>query len=207
MSYDPITSGTEIANPYREFTYTVAVSGQQEILHVHRYFRVMSISGTASIRFGASGSKTSVIGAGIGIELDSPTDRVTLINEGAGILTITVALAMGKISDDRLNVSGTVSTLETKGTAIQDTADVTLNNGAETQLLAAFSTRRAAIIVADPANTVSVRIGKTGAVGAARGALLAPGSVFSISNGEYNGAIFGYAGAAGQKVSMVEFCD
>jgi hypothetical protein len=196
-----ITSGTEIANPYREFTFSVAVSGAETIFFAHRYFRVMTISGTASIRFGASGSKTSFIGAGVGIELDSPTDRVTIFNEGGGILTLTVALSMGRISDDRLNVSGTVSTQETKAATLTSTADVAL--AAASTIIKAANTTRRAIIITNTHAANAVRIGEV-SVAAARGAYLAPGASISLDT---TAAVYGYDASAAVTVSVLEVLD
>ena len=86
-----------------------------------------------------------------------------------------------------------------KSATIDDIADVTLNNGSETSLVAVDTTRREAIIVADTGNTVAIRIGKTGQVGAARGVALQPGQPIVLST---TAAIYGYAGAASQKVSI-----
>jgi hypothetical protein len=134
--------------------------------------------------------------------------NLVIRNTTGASITFTLGVANGKISTaNATTIVGNVSVALIKGTTIQDTPDVTLTNGAETLLLAAFATRRSATIVSDPANTVNIRIGKTGTVGAARGPLLAPGQTFQLQDGEYTGAIYGYAAAAGQKVSLVEFGD
>jgi hypothetical protein len=87
----------------------------------------------------------------------------------------------------------------TRSASFEDVADVTLNNGAETLILAADGARREAILVSDPANTANLRLGKTGTVDATNGALLQPGGAVVISSGA---AIYGYAGAAAQKLSI-----
>lgn len=86
-----------------------------------------------------------------------------------------------------------------KSTTLDDLADITLTNGGETLLVAADATRREAIMVADTANTVAIRIGKTGQVGAARGVPLQPGQPIVLTT---TAAIYGFAGAAGQKVAI-----
>lgn len=99
-----------------------------------------------------------------------------------------------------LKVAVVEATAISKSSTVDDAADVTLTNGAETVLLASDATRREAVIVADPANTVDLRIGKTGQVGAARGARLQPGQMISVPT---TAAIYGYASAAAQKVSLL----
>lgn len=89
--------------------------------------------------------------------------------------------------------------IKAPATVIDDLADITLNNGSETSLVAVDATRVEAIIVADPANTVAIRIGKTGQVGASRGAKLQPGQSITLNT---SAAIYGYAGAASQVVSI-----
>lgn len=203
-----------IQNPYKEFSYEIPSGASQLVDYDHHSFRVLSLTSGASlsVQF-EGGGKTSFIGAGVGLEHVDGEGRpiayrkARLYNDGGTSLNVTVGLSIGKIQDNRFTTSGTITTQESKGATIQDTADVTLNNGSETLLLAAFSSRRVAYIVADPANTVNIRIGKTGTVGAARGALLQPGQTMTISGSAYNGAIYGYAGAAGQKVSLVEMGD
>lgn len=92
------------------------------------------------------------------------------------------------------------SATPSKSANIDDAADITLNNGAETTIVAANATTREVIIVADPANTLSIRIGKTAQVGAARGALLGPGASLTLTT---SAQICGWATAAGQKVSIL----
>lgn len=90
-------------------------------------------------------------------------------------------------------------TLLTRSATIDDIADVTLNNGSETSLVGADSSRREAIIVAGKANTVEIRIGKTGQVGAARGVPIQPGQSITLTT---TAAIYGFASAASQTVAI-----
>lgn len=126
--------------------------------------------------------------------------------------TVRIAYGVGAFHDRRTNISGSVSLSGAlpAGTnsigrlnspaSVDDAADVALNNGAETSLGAAPANTKYRVIVADPANTVDIRIGKTGQVGAARGALLQPGATLTI---EGTATPYAYAGAAGQKVSQL----
>lgn len=113
--------------------------------------------------------------------------------------TIRFAYGEGDFIDDRTSIGGPIATQEVVAANIDDAADVALNNGAETGLGAAPANARARIIVADPANTVNIRIGKTGQVAAARGALLQPGQSLVWPG---SAQPFAFAGAAGQSVSQ-----
>jgi hypothetical protein len=79
-----------------------------------------------------------------------------------------------------------------------DIADVTLETNAISTLVAADTTRREAIIVADPANTANIRVGGA-TVTAARGALLQPGGSIIVTS---TAIIHGWAVPASQKVSV-----
>ncbi len=128
---------------------------------------------------------------------------------------IRFAYGEGDFDDSRLTIVGgaialdapTIAAIEaalrvplTRAVSIDDANDVTLNNGAQTLLLSADAPRRRAIVVSDPANTVKNRIGKNGTGGAARGALLQPGPSITLNT---SAAIYAYAGAAAQKVSII----
>lgn len=107
-----VNSNASLQNPYKQFTYTLAANAQVEVFYAFNYFRVISFTGTANdlrLRFGGSGSDTEFPGAGIGYELSEAVDRIFIRNTGGGSIDITIALAIGRISDDRLNVSGTVN--------------------------------------------------------------------------------------------------
>lgn len=111
----PIGQGSA-QNPYKEFTYTIQPFAAETIFYVFDYFRLISFTGTIAdmrLRFGGSGSDTQFTGAGIGYKLIQPLDRVTIRNEGAAPMTVTVAMAVGFISDDRLNFQNTGTPLPT----------------------------------------------------------------------------------------------
>lgn len=109
MTQTPIVFG-QVQNPYREFTLTIPAGEYRDIPYAFNYFRIMSLTGSGlKVRFGGSGEYTSIIGAGFGLELPQAIQRVFFQNDSVNPLTVTVGLAIGKISDDRANVSGTVN--------------------------------------------------------------------------------------------------
>lgn len=85
-----------------------------------------------------------------------------------------------------------------------DAADVTLNNGSQTTILAASATRRAAMIRSAPTNTSNIRLGGSGTVAAAEGLLLQPSETVTL---EGSGAIYGWATVASQVVSILTILD
>lgn len=125
---------------------------------------------------------------------------VKLISTAGTIVLGAGSAIVGKFGIDQTTNGTTNKVYVDKSTTLDDAADVTLTNGAQTQILASVAARRAAIIIADPANTVNIRIGKIGQVGAARGGLLEPGASITL---ETTDQIYGFASAASQKVSIV----
>jgi hypothetical protein len=91
------------------------------------------------------------------------------------------------------------SVTATKATTAESVTDATLNNGANTVLDAADTTRRSAIVQADPGNTVIIRIALETLATAAIGHILQPGESLSFDG---TAAINAYAGAAGQKANV-----
>lgn len=110
---------------YIEQTLTLAAGERVQINRVYNYFRVLALSvSTLSVIFGDNPNETPFTGAGLGLALDKTVRNLTLINTGAAPTTITFAVALGKVNDDRLTVSGIVSVLVT------GTANVLINNTA-----------------------------------------------------------------------------
>jgi hypothetical protein len=194
---------------YQELTFTLAPNAVQEIFEVFNYFRVLTSAVPIEVQFGADAFKTRFSGAGIGVRFENTPDRVTIRNLGAGSETITIALAMGFIYDDRLNVSGTVSVSgavtvtnaisNTTASALASIADVAIASGALTAIVAANTARRGVIITNTGAN--NMRIGDSVNTGAARGALLLPNQSITL---ETLNAVGGW-GIGATNVSILEY--
>lgn len=109
----------DIQNPPKQFTVTIAAGASESINYDHSFLRILSLTGTGlQIRFGQSGTPTDVIGAGVGYELDDVVRSSQLINTSGAPITVTVVLSMGRIYDDRLNVSGSVNVQNTTSTPL-----------------------------------------------------------------------------------------
>lgn len=159
-----------IMNPYKQFPISIANGASETYYYNHNYARLLTLSISTGVtwRFGSSGTPSDIVGAGIGYKLPSTVDRVTITNNSGGALTGVLGLAVGEINDDRLNVSGTVTTSEISGATFTDTANVAVNTVTTTQVLAASSTRKTAIISNLAANAGVIKVGASTA-GASRG--------------------------------------
>ncbi len=161
-------------NPYKEFTLVIpaAANGlnRQRINYATSYFRVIALTlATLSINTAGAAGDTSVVGAGIGIELDEIVPWIELINTGASDLTVTVAMGICKIQDSRLTLTGTVTTSVASGATLSDVADVAVLTTATTKVNTGSATYKSVIISNLLANAGVVRVG-TSSAGAARGA-------------------------------------
>jgi hypothetical protein len=186
-------------NEYMEYDLTIAAGGQETIFEAHDYFRVLSLSAaTLSVRFGQNARVSPWLGSGLGKKHHRILDRVTLINTGGAAITVRVALALGQVSDDRLNVSGTITTITNSPATLTTLADVALNNASATLILAASSTTREVIISNPIANGVDLRVGDS-AVTATRGAILAAGQTIALTTAA---AVYVFANAASKTLAV-----
>lgn len=169
----PIVTG-QIQNPPKTFTLTIANNDIATIYYDFRFLRILSITNASGVtlRFGMTGQETDVIAAGIGYELEIPVRNAQLRNQSGGSITVVLTVSMGRIYDDRLNVSGTItvqgSVSIVTGTTFTDAANVSVLTTATTQILAANANRKTAIISNLAANATVIKVG-TSSAGASRG--------------------------------------
>jgi hypothetical protein len=189
---------------YKEYTYTIAAGAAVTIDEIFNYFRVLSQSAsTLNVQFGDDPNTSAFSGAGIGIKFENLPSRVTIRNTGGVSTTITFALAIGYIYDDRLNVSGTVtisgSVSTTTATVLNSVADVTVAAGVQTAVIAANAARRGVIITNIGANVT--RIGDATNTSATRGAQLLANQSITI---ETLDAIDAFS-TSGTSLSVLEY--
>lgn len=189
---------------YKEYTYTIAAGAAVEIGEVFNYFRVLSQSASSlSVQFGDDANTSTFSGAGLGIKFENLPSKIVIRNTGVVPTTITIALAIGYIYDDRLNVSGTVtvsgSVSTTTSSVLNSVADVTLTAATQIAIIAANTSRRGVIITNIGANVA--RIGDATNTSATRGAQLLPAQSITL---ETLDAIDGFS-AAGSSVSVLEY--
>lgn len=172
-----IESGS-IQNPYQEFVRIIPAGETRRIDYAFNFWRILSATGgEITLGFGGSGSPTVVSGAGIGQQLPVAIPFLTIRNSGATALTITVAMAIGDIRDDRLNISGALSVA--KPSNLITTADATLVATVKTSVLASDTTRNKVIVVNNTAGT-DIRIGDTN-ISLSRGALVKGGQSIELA--------------------------
>lgn len=108
-----INTGSPLA-PYQQFTYTLAAGAVQKIEYVTENFALLdsTVNGALRVNFGGSASET-YFEQGIIYKLRQPVRFVQLINSSNAPLTVKVALGCGDIQDNRLSVSGTITTTQT----------------------------------------------------------------------------------------------
>lgn len=97
---------------YKEIDLTIDAGGQYTLQQPYNYIRLLdSDTATSNLRFrfGAL-SNTTELTLGIGLGTDEVFPSVTVQNLSSASATVRLAFAVGVISDDRLNVTGTVKT-------------------------------------------------------------------------------------------------
>lgn len=179
----PIFTG-QIDSPYQEFVYTIPASETLVIDYDFDYFRLLSYSGTGlQVRFGGSGTFTNYTAAGIGFKLPQAINRVDLKNTSGAAITITVALAIGVISDDRTILAGAVTTVN--GDTFTSPNWVTVANTAT--VLSASNSDKTLVEIYNPDSTNSFYIGDSGVDGTTNGTVVPPeGRVwYSVSGAVY----------------------
>ena len=200
-----------VQNPYREFTETIPAGQSIDVRYDHNSLRILALTAgaTLQVQFGQSGSKTSLVGAGMGFEYTDGEGRpialrsVRLFNGGGAPLTVTVGAAIGKVADNRLTVSGTLTTIEVKAGTFDSLTDVALTNGSATQLDVSDASRRELIVTNVLANAVSMRVGDSG-VSATNGIELQPGDSVALTT---TAAVFAYIVGAGKFAAVTEIKD
>lgn len=130
MSDFKIEQGS-LDNPYKEFTFTIAAGAIEQVYYAFDYVRCLTFTGANTdikLRFGKSGSESDFIGAGIGIKMPYVVESLAIRNASASPITVTFALAIGIINDDRLNVSGTITT-NSANIKVEDSAAASGDSG------------------------------------------------------------------------------
>lgn len=197
-------AGGSLQQFYNEKTITLAAGARFTDFSVYDYFRVLSLTGSGlQIIFGDNQLQTPFTGAGVGLKLTNIVKRLELVNTSGVSINVTYATAIGQVSDDRLNVSGTVTVAGTVSTTTSSTlasiADVTLPAATLTAIVAANAARRGVIVTNIGANVA--RIGDNTTTTAARGAQLLPNQSITL---ETLNAIGGIS-TVGSSVSVLEY--
>lgn len=215
--HERVEENVKHINPRLETLDLVLAANEARPLQIHGSFFDV-VEATAAVEIKIEGQYGARMEKGLGYEAPAGQGFVRLIvrDLSGAPNTVRIAYGEGAFHDRRTNISGSVSIggALPAGTnsigklnvpaSVDDAADVALNNGAETSLGAAPANTRERIVVSNAANTVAIRIGKTGTVGAARGVELQPGQSITLNT---SGTPFAFAAAAGQTVSQTFVVD
>jgi len=116
---------------YQNIQITLAAGAATTINAYGRYFRILenSITTNPMVRIGAESEQE--IPAGLGMELPDNGENFTQIalrNPATEQMVLRVAVSSGKVDDNRLSFSGTVSSTETNSGAIRTAVEATKTN-------------------------------------------------------------------------------
>ena len=180
-----------LLNPYKQFAFVVPDGGLYTVDYNFNYFRILSISNPVGVttRFGSSGTPTDIVGAGLGFELPNIVKSVQFDNKSGGDITVIVALAIGRIDDDRFTITGALS-VATPST-FEAVDDATLGAATADLILAANANRKEVILSNDTG--ADIRIGDS-TVSATKGYKMLSGATMIIST---SAAIYGYSVGGG----------
>lgn len=138
-----------------------------------------------------------------GLRFDAPAGQfwntMEIENTSGGALSVEVAIALGSITDARLNVSGQIETLERQQTSLTSAA-VSVGTAA-TAIVASPTVSSRSVTVTNNGSTV-IFIGGAG-VTTATGTPLPPGASYTVEN--YKAALYGVVASGTGDARYLEF--
>jgi hypothetical protein len=185
-----------MARPLRTYQNLVIGSGESvELAGQGRY--VVCTSATADFRLAVDDQPPSLFFQGAELLLapeDADFTSLTLSNDSASAVTVTLFVGFGQIRDRRSVVSGSIFT---GGDTLASSADYSHSGSGTEQILAANANRREALIYNDTGATI--RVGDSNA-GASRGYPLAAGNGLVLAT---SAAIYAYSSPGGS-IALLE---
>lgn len=198
---------------YRYCPMTLAAGETRPLNQFGRYCRVLynSIATDPMIRIG--GEPEQVIPAGVGVDLYDgidPTqnfDQVTVRNPAGVAMDLVIGVSNAQIADSRLYLIGSTVFSDILdqlkgGVAALNWGLVTVA-GAATSIAASNTSRRSIMITALAANTGVIYIGYDNTVSNSK-YIIALNAGDSWGADDYQGAVYGLAAVANEKVSLSE---
>lgn len=130
-----LNNGTDLVS-YKEVEITIPANSQVDYQNPYNFIRLLSSTGTSSndllFRFGASSIETFLT-VGIGLGYTETLPSVTIRNLTNSAITIRISEILGQATDDRLTITGTVSSLPAPYT-VRQSAQVTLDANGEADI-------------------------------------------------------------------------
>lgn len=127
-------------NVYRSIDISVPANGRYELNRLARFIKVLS-SNLTEFNISIDNDSEGIAFQGFGIEVPEEFLKLDIINNNASQLDITLGLSDNLISDDRVNLSGTVA-VSIAGSATPSNPASNVTTSAGNLLLAANSSRK-----------------------------------------------------------------
>lgn len=179
---------------YKQETITVPANGQYKYNQVYNTIRIIDSNANNQsdllFQFGSL-SGTTEFWKGLCISYPEPMASVTIFNKTSAPIDVVIATAIGTIQDDRLNVSGTVST----STAPLENVVASQQTFDSTGTISVDSTGYKRVIIQNASSSNSVFLFGTNTFE------LQPTAVFDMELS----AVFNIYGTNGQKVNIAYF--
>ena len=125
-----LNNSTDLVS-YKEVEITIPANSQVHYSNPYNFIRLLSSTGGMNdllFRFGASSIET-FLSVGVGLGYTEILPSVTIRNLTGSPITIRVAEILGQVTDDRLVLTGTVSSLQAPYTVRQASQETFDSNG------------------------------------------------------------------------------
>ena len=125
-----LNNGTDLVS-YKEVEITIPANSQEHYSNPYNFIRLLSSTGNPndlSFRFGASSIET-FLSVGIGLGYTEILPSVTICNLTNSPITIRISEILGQATDDRLTITGQVTSLQAPYTVRQTSQKTFDSNG------------------------------------------------------------------------------
>jgi len=136
-------------NNYQYYNMTLAANATYNAGVYGNFFAMLTNSSTTPVKVQIGDTPEQDVPAGLSIEFSSPFNGLTIRNTTSGQISITFAVATGRIVDSRLSLIDSSLTVNLAANAIATIAQIT-------------TTGAAAVAVTTPAQTKEIMIQNTG---------------------------------------------
>lgn len=125
-----LNNSTDLVS-YKEVEITIPANSQEHYSNPYNYIRILSSTGNPNdllFRFGASSIET-FLSVGIGLGYTEVLPSVTIRNMTNSPITIRISEILGQATDDRLTITGQVTSLQAPYTVRQSSLETFDSNG------------------------------------------------------------------------------
>ena len=125
-----LNNSTDLVS-YKEIEITIPANSQEHYSNPYNFIRLLSSTGNSNdllFRFGASSIET-FLSVGIGLGYTEILPSVTIRNMTNSPITIRISEILGQATDDRLTITGQVTSLQAPYTVRQSSSETFDSNG------------------------------------------------------------------------------